>query len=350
MLKTPEKKLATVDNMPEFYQKVTTISIVNSSVGGSGGSGSTEDKNFSKFDTVGTQPRVFQIKHQPPTAIVATSMNEEKTASDLPSLSHNESSTTEYEIRILTTEQHHDELANYDEYSYEEEVGCPHLIDEPDSLGDAVDKNASHIHKGNSNEEDRFTQILTYENSIIEKSEDDDSRGLAEESCMSEETAKNNEATDVDDDDEMCGGGESSGKKSATIGGVPQTLISCLNELQCGGNLVSWKITGVGENLSVKITWSNEQRMNSSKHVLEKPFLADNLLEGNRLWQIGNSSDYEELNEVLFKNDAFKVVQSDLGEFRSKFKNCIKCLLNGLTLKEQRKKANACIRNWLLYA
>ena len=56
-------------------------------------------------------------------------------------------------------------------------------------------------------------------------------------------------------------------------GGVPQTLISCLDELQHGGNLISWKITGHGENLTVRVTWNHESQktkyqINQTKHKL----------------------------------------------------------------------------------
>jgi hypothetical protein len=48
---------------------------------------------------------------------------------------------------------------------------------------------------------------------------------------------------------------------------VPQTLISCLDELQHGGNLISWKIAGQGENLTVKVTWNHENQK-SSKYLI----------------------------------------------------------------------------------
>jgi hypothetical protein len=281
----PEKKIA-IENKTDYYHKVTTISIVNNNANSS-------EEELGKLTA---QSKPSPSKH-------VSIMRDDKS-------SQNESSITEYEIKILT-EQQNDEQSNYAEYSYDE-VLFPHIST-----------------NNNNGEEDRLTQILTYENSILDKSVD------SKDSYISEDTTAKKD--DQAGDDETYD--YSNTKKSAI--GVPQTLISCLNELQCGGNLVSWKITGQGENLSVKITWSNEQKMNSSKHVLHENFLTDNL-ENNRLWQIGNSSDYEELNEVLFKNDAFKLVQTDLSDFRSKFRNCIKCLLNGLTLKEHRKKANAC--------
>lgn len=40
---------------------------------------------------------------------------------------------------------------------------------------------------------------------------------------------------------------------------VPQTLITCLDELQQNGKLISWKIRGHGENLTVKVTWNSKQ-------------------------------------------------------------------------------------------
>ena len=46
--------------------------------------------------------------------------------------------------------------------------------------------------------------------------------------------------------------------------GIPQTLISCLDDLQSSGNLVSWKIAGHGDNLSVKVTWNNDNQMSKN--------------------------------------------------------------------------------------
>ena len=43
---------------------------------------------------------------------------------------------------------------------------------------------------------------------------------------------------------------------------VPNALISCLDELQNCGNLISWKIAGHGKNLTVKVTWNNKHSNN----------------------------------------------------------------------------------------
>jgi hypothetical protein len=47
-------------------------------------------------------------------------------------------------------------------------------------------------------------------------------------------------------------------KNRKNISAIPQTLITCLEELQSNGNLVSWRVNGQGENLSVKVTWNND--------------------------------------------------------------------------------------------
>ena len=56
---------------------------------------------------------------------------------------------------------------------------------------------------------------------------------------------------------------------------VPQTLISCLDELQHNGKLVSWKIRGEGENLTVKVTWNSKNnekkyRKYTTSHLLSR--------------------------------------------------------------------------------
>ena len=56
---------------------------------------------------------------------------------------------------------------------------------------------------------------------------------------------------------------------------VPQTLISCLDELQHNGKLVSWKIRGQGENLTVKVTWNSKNnekkyRKYTTSHLLNQ--------------------------------------------------------------------------------
>jgi hypothetical protein len=64
---------------------------------------------------------------------------------------------------------------------------------------------------------------------------------------------------------------------------VPQTLISCLDELQHNGKLVSWKIRGEGENLTVKVTWNSKNnekkyRKYTTSHLLNRK---DKAYQGN---------------------------------------------------------------------
>lgn len=261
VVEMPEKKIA-IEKKSDAYQKVTTISIINNE-----DDDDESEKSMQKTTDKKKKNEGVESRHE---------------------------TTTEYEIKIQTTHNPND----YDEIDYDQHHYVNHTefgFEEPFAM----------------DEEDNLTQIITYENSIIEKS--DDSRDLDgsyltqdEDDQAIDETNRKTAGSHTDltsvctsgnelvksaavassrrTSSEKRGGGV---EKDVPLGGVPQTLISCLNELQSGGNLISWKITGQGENLTVKITWSNEQKMRSSRHLLSKSFLE----KKGRMWQLGESQD-----------------------------------------------------------
>lgn len=59
-------------------------------------------------------------------------------------------------------------------------------------------------------------------------------------------------------------------KTTTNSAGIPHTLIACLDDMQASGNLVSWRITGHGENLSVKVTWNNDNQVAKNIFTSEK--------------------------------------------------------------------------------
>jgi hypothetical protein len=62
---------------------------------------------------------------------------------------------------------------------------------------------------------------------------------------------------------------------------VPQTLISCLDELQHNGKLVSWKIRGEGENLTVKVTWNSKNNEKKYRKYTTTLNRKDKIYQGN---------------------------------------------------------------------
>ena len=65
---------------------------------------------------------------------------------------------------------------------------------------------------------------------------------------------------------------------------IPQTLISCLEELQSNGNLVSWRVNGQGENLSVKVTWNNDNP--TSRNIFNSEKIKDLSPKNNGLLKL----------------------------------------------------------------
>ena len=325
----PEKKTL-IENKSDYYQRITTISIINNH---NNNESSSEEEITKITNNIEANNAAFAAAQQ---LKIDTESNR--------LANHNDhETTTEYKIRILTEKiLSNDEDGEDDDYNEDRDE-------------DDVDDDAEECSYYRNGEEDNITQIVTYENSIIQKNDDskESESNIEEDYNDFNETKKDSlgttsantvhkETHDLNESNQNIDTAVKRSKETETTMGVPQTLISCLNELQCGGNLISWKITGQGENLTVKITWSNEQNMKSSKHILNKNFLNE-ALEGNRLWQIGNSSDYDDLNNLFFKNNCFGIIQSDLSNFRSKFKNCIKCLISGLaSSRKQKKGSNEC--------
>ena len=39
---------------------------------------------------------------------------------------------------------------------------------------------------------------------------------------------------------------------------LPESLLSCLDEMQNNGKLIAWKIKGQGKHLTVKVTWNKK--------------------------------------------------------------------------------------------
>lgn len=105
----------------------------------------------------------------------------------------------------------------------------------------------------------------------------------------------------------------SSNKANKKQSGVPQTLISCLDELQHGGNLVCWKITGQGENLTVKVTWNNEQ----NKRVVKDSSNKHNVKDRTHQHKSNLSNIKQHLDTTIESIDDARL--SQIGEF------CVVC-------------------------
>ena len=271
----PKKKRA-IDATQDHYQKITTISITNN--------GSYLPNNINN--------ECIQISNH-------TDDNKDKNLFD------QNSSTTEYEIKILSENVEYDCDLDDDDYYYDDnETQGEYLENKIEYNGQNINQNFNKINQEECEENyENFANEINFEN---ENSITDNEDNLAEinqsptnfnmqtartfdrkriknsDDFITKETIKDESLTIiVDDSHSEC----SAGIEKKTPLGVPQTLISCLNELQYGGNLISWKITGQGENLSVKITWNNEQK-SKFKPILDQSFLNENL-ENNKLWQIG---------------------------------------------------------------
>ncbi|CAF0813092.1 unnamed protein product [Brachionus calyciflorus] len=130
-----------------------------------------------------------------------------------------------------------------------------------------------------------------------------------------------------------------------SYGRIPQALISCLNELQYGGNVISWKIVGQGENLTVKVTWNNDEKKKSN-YTLNSNFLIVNERSSkNSRENITSRDESATENDYEFhirKYENNSNIKKELNNFRSKLKLIIKDLINGLDEISTLRKSIKC--------
>ncbi len=306
----------------DFYEKVTTISIINTNNTNNLCNNGDEDEEKNEFMIKKNHHQLGKKKAVDEIYVINDNNN-----------NHNTITTTEYEIKILTSEnlfnqegsltgQEAEDLDNTHDFTYNEN-------EKLESASENTTNSTATIADRTNNIQN---ETLTLE---VQNDKDDD-----HDEMNRKETTKETTKEKI----------SNSNHNNNNSNKIPKTLITCLNDLKYNGNLVSWKITAHGEHLSVKITWNNNEQKNKSEPLLKEslnyflklgPTVSTSNQGKSNNNNVGDQSYYGQLyDEVLTKENLFKLIDSDLNMFRSKFKNCVKVLINELNTHEVQNNRN----------
>lgn len=154
--------------------------------------------------------------------------------------------------------------------------GATNTTTSSNSTSNVTTTNSSNSNNNNSQNNDFQFEITSSSNKDVIKlnlraNHDDDNDEMLNND---ENKISNNDNTKVKNDETVL-------NTTAKASTVPQTLISCLNELQNNGKLISWKIRGQGENLTVKVTWNSANNEKKSRKYQRTSHLISNKEKSN---------------------------------------------------------------------